>query len=73
LREFDAYGSVKWSNRMKDYGFIEPDAGGGDVFVHICAVERADLHDLQEGQKISYEVRQDRKTGQNTAEDLRLG
>ena len=51
-----ATGTVKWFNSMKGYGFIEPDDGGKDVFVHISAVERADMRALNEGQKISYEI-----------------
>ena len=51
-----ATGTVKWFNAAKGFGFIQPDAGGADVFVHISAVERAGLRDLNEGQKIAYEV-----------------
>jgi cold shock protein len=65
-------GTVKWFNATKGYGFIQPDAGGGDVFVHVSAVERAGLRDLQEGQKVSYEIQQDRKTGKSSAADLRV-
>jgi CspA family cold shock protein len=67
-----ATGTVKWFNSTKGYGFIQPDGGGPDVFVHISAVERAGLRDLQEGQTVSYEIRQDRRTGKNSAEDLRV-
>ncbi len=49
-------GTVKWFNSMKGYGFIEPDDGGKDVFVHISAIEQAGMHTLNEGQKISYEI-----------------
>jgi CspA family cold shock protein len=56
-------GSVKWFNGQKGFGFIQPDDGGKDVFVHISAVERAGMRDLNEGQKISYEVVADRRTG----------
>ncbi len=49
-------GTVKWFNSMKGYGFIQPDAGGQDVFVHISAIEQAGMHTLNEGQKISYEI-----------------
>jgi len=55
--------AVKWFNATKGFGFIQPDAGGADVFVHISAVERAGMRDLNEGQKIAYEVVADRRTG----------
>ena len=58
-----ATGTVKWFNGQKGFGFIQPDDGGADVFVHISAVERAGLRDLREGQKVSYEIAQDRRTG----------
>jgi CspA family cold shock protein len=67
-----ATGTVKWFNSAKGYGFIQPDAGGGDVFVHVSAVERAGLRELQEGQKVSFEIQQDRKTGKSSAVDLRV-
>ncbi|QQG37061.1 MAG: cold-shock protein [Micavibrio aeruginosavorus] len=51
-----ATGTVKWFNATKGFGFIQPDAGGNDVFVHITAVEKAGLRGLREGQKISYEL-----------------
>ena len=60
-------GTVKWFNTQKGYGFIQPDDGGRDVFVHITAVERAGLSSLQEGQKIEFEVLQDRKIGQGVS------
>ncbi len=66
-----ATGTVKWFNEQKGYGFIQPDAGGKDVFVHISAVERSGLRSLSEGQKISYEVQADRRTGKESAVDLR--
>ena len=61
-------GTVKWFNPMKGYGFIEPDDGGKDVFVHISAVERAGMHTLNEGQKISYEIATER--GKTSAANL---
>ena len=66
-----ATGTVKWFNDQKGYGFIQPDNGGKDVFVHISAVERSGLRGLQEGQKISYEVQTDRRTGKESAVDLK--
>src|SRR4029077_19211906 len=64
-------GTVKWFNGQKGFGFIQPDDGGKDVFVHISAVERAGMHTLNEGQKISYEVVADRRTGKSSADNLR--
>jgi CspA family cold shock protein len=66
-------GTVKWFNSTKGYGFIQPDEGGPDVFVHISAVERAGLRDLREGEKISYDVVPDRRTGKSNADNLRVG
>jgi cold shock protein len=66
-----ATGTVKWFNDQKGYGFIQPDNGGKDVFVHISAVERSGLPGLAEGQKISYEVQADRRTGKESAVDLK--
>jgi CspA family cold shock protein len=66
-----ATGTVKWFNDQKGYGFIQPDAGGKDVFVHISAVERSGLRGLVEGQKISYEVQADRRSGKESAVDLK--
>ena len=60
-------GTVKWFNETKGYGFIQPDNGGPDVFVHISAVEQAGMRGLVEGQKISFEVVADRRTGKSTA------
>lgn len=65
-----ATGTVKWFNATKGFGFIEPDQGGSDVFVHISAVERSGMNTLVEGQKINYEVTQDRRTGKSAAENL---
>ncbi len=64
-------GSVKGFNGQKGFGFIQPDDGGKDVFVHISAVERAGMHDLNEGQKISYDVVADKRTGKSSADNLR--
>jgi cold shock protein len=64
-------GTVKWFNGQKGFGFIQPDEGGNDVFVHISAVERAGMHSLDEGQKVSFDVVADRKTGKSCAENLR--
>lgn len=66
-----ATGAVKWFNEQKGYGFIQLDNGGKDVFVHISAVERAGLRGLAEGQKISYEVEADRRSGKESAVDLK--
>ena len=65
-----ATGTVKWFNGQKGYGFIAPDGGGKDVFVHISAVERAGLSSLNEGAKVSFEVVQNR--GKESAENLRV-
>ena len=65
-----ASGTVKWFNSTKGYGFIQPDSGGKDVFVHISAVERAGFNGLNEGQKISYEVEQNR--GRESAVNLKV-
>ena len=63
-------GTVKWFNSQKGFGFIQPDQGGNDVFVHISAVERAGLSGLSEGQKVSYELEQDRRSGKTAAGQL---
>lgn len=65
-------GSVKWFNETKGYGFISPDSGGGDVFVHISAVEQAGLRGLNEGQAISYEIQVDQQRGKSSAVNLRV-
>lgn len=64
-------GTVKWFNATKGFGFIQPDDGATDVFVHISAVERAGMSSLQEGQKVSFELVQDRRTGKTSADNLR--
>ena len=66
-----ATGTVKWFNETKGYGFIQPDQGGKDVFVHISAVERSGMRGLVEGQKVSYELEADRRTGKESATNLK--
>lgn len=66
-----ATGTVKWFNSTKGFGFIQPDDGGTDVFVHISAVERAGLRELRDGQKVSYEVVADKRSGKSSAENLK--
>lgn len=68
-----ATGTVKWFNSTKGYGFITPDAGGKDVFVHISAVERSGLRELSDGQKISYDLEADRRSGKESAVNLKNG
>ena len=63
-------GTVKWFNSVKGFGFIQPDDGSQDVFVHISAVERAGMPSLNEGQKVGYEIVQDRKSGKSSAGNL---
>ena len=63
-------GTVKWFNSQKGFGFIQPDDGTKDVFVHISAVERAGLQGLQEGQKVTFELVADRRTGKSSAQNL---
>jgi CspA family cold shock protein len=65
-----ANGTVKWFNAQKGFGFIQPDNGGADVFVHISAVERAGMSNLRDGQKLSYEIVRDRRTGKSSADQL---
>ena len=64
-------GTVKWFNATKGFGFIQPQEGGKDVFVHISAVERAGLRTLNEGQQVTYDIVSDRKTGKSSADNLR--
>jgi cold shock protein len=64
-------GIVKWFNSQKGFGFIQPEEGGKDVFVHISAVERAGMNTLNEGQKVSFDVVADRRTGKSSADNLR--
>jgi CspA family cold shock protein len=66
-----ATGTVKWFNTTKGYGFIQPSDGGKDVFVHISAVERSDLRSLTEGQTVSYELERDRRSGKESAVNLK--
>ena len=63
-------GTVKWYNETKGYGFIQPDNGGKDVFVHATALERAGMRSLREGQKISYALQTDQRTGRASAVNL---
>ncbi|MCU4178100.1 cold-shock protein [Bosea sp. BH3] len=65
-----ASGTVKWFNPEKGFGFIQPDDGGQDAFVHISAVERAGMRTLTEGQKLSYELVQDKRSGKTSADNL---
>jgi CspA family cold shock protein len=67
-----AVGTVKWFNGTKGFGFIAPDDGGQDVFVHISAVERAGLRSLNEGDRISYEIEVDRARGKSSAVNLQV-
>lgn len=64
-------GTVKWFNSQKGFGFIEPDNGGKDVFVHISALERSGMASLNEGQKVSFDIVEDRRSGKSAAENLR--
>ncbi|GEP07779.1 cold-shock protein [Methylobacterium oxalidis] len=64
-------GTVKWFNETKGFGFIQPDDGSKDVFVHISAVERSGMHSLVEGQKVAYEMETDRRSGKQAAGNLK--
>ncbi len=66
-----ANGTVKWFNSQKGFGFIQPDDGGADVFVHISAVERAGLGSLHDGQKLSFELERDQRSGKMSAGQLK--
>ena len=63
-------GTVKWYNSQKGFGFIQPDDGGKDAFVHVSAIERAGMSDLREGQKISFELITDKRSGKMSADKL---
>lgn len=65
-----ATGTVKWFNATKGYGFIQPEGGGADIFVHISAVERAGMSSLSDGQKIGYEIVTDSRSGKSSADNL---
>jgi CspA family cold shock protein len=67
-----ASGTVKWFNETKGYGFIQPDQGGKDVFVHISAVERSGMNGLPEGMKVTYDLEADRKSGKESATNLKV-
>lgn len=70
-KDFDmTIGVVKWFNAQKGFGFIQPEGGSQDVFVHISAVERAGMATLHEGQKVSFELEQDRRSGKSSAGQL---
>ena len=64
-------GTVKWFNSQKGFGFIQPDNGGTDVFVHISAVERAGMSGLNEGQKVSFDLEKDQRSGKQSAANLK--
>ncbi len=66
-----ATGTVKWFNAQKGFGFIQPEGGGNDVFVHISAVQRSGLTGLQENQKVSFELEKDRRSGKLAASQLK--
>ena len=65
-------GTVKWFNAQKGFGFIAPDGGGSDAFVHISAVERSGIGDLREGQKVGFELVSDHKSGKMSADNLKI-
>lgn len=65
-------GTVKWYNDQRGYGFIQPSDGGKDVFVHVSAVEQSGLRGLSEGQKVTYELRTDGRTGKTSAVNLKV-
>ena len=67
-----ALGTVKWFNATKGYGFIAPEEGAQDVFVHVSALERAGIAGLVDGQKVSFELERDRKTGKTSATNLAI-
>ena len=67
-----ATGTVKWFNAQKGFGFIQPETGGADVFVHISAVEKSGLRGLNEGQKVTYDVQQDPKKGKDAAVNIQV-
>jgi cold shock protein len=64
-------GTVKWFNATKGFGFIQPDNGGADIFVHISAVERSGLRNVVEGQKLSFDIVQDKRSGRSSADNLK--
>jgi CspA family cold shock protein len=68
-----ATGTVKWFNSTKGFGFIQPDDGGPDAFVHISAVERSGMRELVEGQKVSYDLERDKRSGKMSACNLQAG
>ena len=71
MQELQSTGTVKWFNDSKGFGFIQPNFGGNDVFVHISAVERAGMRTLKEGQVIAYDIQRDSKNGKDSAANLK--
>jgi cold shock protein len=65
-------GTVKWYNDQRGYGFIQPTSGGKDVFVHVSALERSGIRGLNEGQKVTFELQTDQRTGKTSAVNLKL-